>query len=278
MSAWLKHPLRVSGRLLWFAAELLLATLDYIGSCAVRNQQDLARARAGWLQRASRRTLRVFQIKTGHSGQIPSSGLLVCNHLSYLDILVLSALTPCIFVAKKDVKSWPVFGWFAKRAGTVFVDRERRAQAAQAIGEIENALRSGAVVVLFPEGTSSGGQTVLPFKSSLLQPVARPGHSLAVAFLRYDLADGDVSEEVCYWKDMTLLPHLINLCGKQSVQASAQFQLAGEERRNRKQLAKELRERISRMKQLNTESPAFTRTNQPGATQPLDAFGRPVTA
>src|SRR6266540_2652114 len=111
---------------------------------------------AMWLQNSSRRLLRVFRMETQFTGDIPSSGLLVCNHLSYLDILVLSALAPCVFVAKREVKHWPVFGWFAMLAGTVFVHREQRSQAAQTVDEIEAALQTGAVVVLFLEGTSSG--------------------------------------------------------------------------------------------------------------------------
>jgi 1-acyl-sn-glycerol-3-phosphate acyltransferase len=252
VTAWFKHPLRVTGRLLWLAAEMSFAALGYMVSCAFCRKDTPAIKRAKWLQRASRHTLRVFRIEAQPLGPVPSGGLLVSNHLSYLDILVLAALTPCVFVAKSEVKGWPLFGWFAKRAGTIFVHRDRRALAGQAVNEIENALRSGAVVVLFPEGTSSGGQTVLPFKSSLLEPVARPEHSLTVACLRYDLSDGDVSEEVCYWKDMTLVPHLINLCGKLSVQASARFQTVCGERGNRKQLALELHDRILQMKRDDT--------------------------
>src|SRR5258708_39927049 len=110
---------------------------------------------AAWLQSSSRCLLRVFRVETQFTGDIPSSGLLVCNHLGYLDILVLSALAPCVFVAKSEVKHWPIFGWFARKAGTVFVHREQRAQARQTVDQIETALQTGALVVLFPEGTSS---------------------------------------------------------------------------------------------------------------------------
>ena len=201
-----------------------------------------------WLQNSSRRLLRVFRIVTQFTGDIPSSGLLVCNHLSYLDILVLSALAPCVFVAKQEVKHWPVFGWFAKRAGTMFVHREQRSQTVQTVNEIEAALKTGAVVVLFPEGTSSGGETVLPFKSSLLEPATRQTHSLAAGLLQYELGDGDVSEEVCYWKDMMLVPHLINLCSKRAVQASAHFNHLREGNADRKELARQLRAEVLRMK------------------------------
>src|SRR5437773_7774078 len=100
---------------------------------------------------------------------MPLSGLLVCNHLSYLDIVVLSSIRPCIFVAKRDVRAWPLFGWLARAAGTIFVERNCRSAAAHEVARISSAIESGLLVVLFPEGTSSDGATVLPFKSSLLQ-------------------------------------------------------------------------------------------------------------
>ena len=248
MNSWLKHPLRVTGRLFWLGGELFLAALNYAVHCAFCPRDALSAARAAWLQNSSRRLLRVFQTETQFTGDIPSSGLLVCNHLSYLDILVLAALVPCVFVAKREVKNWPVFGWFAKLAGTVFVHREHRAQAAQTVDKIETALRTGTLVVLFPEGTSSGGESILPFKSSLLEPAARQTHPLAAGFLRYELGDGDVSEEVCYWKDMTLVPHLINLCSKRTVQASVHFNHLREGNADRKQLARQLHAEVQRMK------------------------------
>ena len=114
--------------------------------------------------------------------------------------------------------------------------------------EIQAALQTGTIVVLFPEGTSSGGETVLPFKSSLLEPAARQPHSLTAGWLQYELGDGDVSEEVCYWKDMTLVPHLINLCSKRTVQASVHFNHLREGSANRKQLALQLHAEVLRMK------------------------------
>jgi lyso-ornithine lipid O-acyltransferase len=126
VNSWPKRPLRVACRLFWLGGELLLAAINYAIHCAACPRNSLPSTRAVWLQNTSRRLLRVFRIETRITGDIPSRGLLVCNHLSYVDILVLSALAPCVFVAKRDVKHWPVIGWFAKLAGTVFVHREQR--------------------------------------------------------------------------------------------------------------------------------------------------------
>jgi 1-acyl-sn-glycerol-3-phosphate acyltransferase len=172
------------------------------------------------------------------------------NHVSYLDILILTALTPSRFVAKSEVKRWPVFGWFAHLAGTIFVERNRRSQARRAAEEIELALREGPLVVLFPEGTSSGGETVLPFKSSLVEPAARNVHSLTAGLIRYGLTDDDVTEEVCYWKDMTLVPHLINLLSKRTLRAFMHFTQVSQDTSDRKVLARQLHSEVLRLKTL----------------------------
>jgi 1-acyl-sn-glycerol-3-phosphate acyltransferase len=248
VKSWLRHPLRVTLRLLWMGAELSLAMLRYVSSCAVRAKAALPAARAAWLQQTASRLLPVFGIRPEVRGEIPAGGLLVCNHLSYLDILVLAALAPCVFVAKQEVKSWPVFGWFAQLGGTVFVRRERRSQAAQTVDEIELVLRSGQLVILFPEGTSSSGDTVLPFKSSLLEPAVNPAHPLAVGCLHYELETGDVREEVCYWKDMTLVPHLVNLCSKRGLRAQARFKPVPNRSPDRKELARQLHAAVLALK------------------------------
>jgi 1-acyl-sn-glycerol-3-phosphate acyltransferase len=249
MKSWAKHPLRVTGRLLWLGGELLLAVIGYATHCAFQSRDSLPLARAKWLQRSSRRVLRILQVETHFAGRIPSSGLLVCNHLSYLDVLVLAALTPSLYVAKSEVKHWPVFGRFARLAGTIFVNRGKPSRAAEAADEIAVALRDGALVVLFPEGTSSGGETVLPFKSSLLEPATRQAHALAAGLIAYELTDGDVSEEVCYWKDMTLVRHLINLLSKRAIRASVGFTELRQGSTNRKELARQLHSEVLRLKE-----------------------------
>jgi 1-acyl-sn-glycerol-3-phosphate acyltransferase len=249
MKSWATHPLRVTRRLLWLVVELLLAAIGYARHCVIQSRDSLPISRAKWLQLSSRRVLRIFQVNTRIVGRVPPNGLLVCNHLSYLDVLVLAALTPSLFVAKSEVRYWPVFGWFARLAGTIFVNRNQPSQAAQSADEIAVALRNGALVVLFPEGTSSGGETVLPFKSSLLEPATRHGQALTAGLIAYELTDGDVREEVCYWKNMTLVPHLINLLSKRAVSAAVSFTELRQGSTNRKELARQLHSEVLRLKE-----------------------------
>ncbi|MGB7957337.1 MAG: lysophospholipid acyltransferase family protein [Minisyncoccia bacterium] len=244
-----RHPLRVTARLCRLAGILLLALLDYLFRCAFRRPEDRLRVRALWLQRASRRVLRLFQFETRMAGPVPSRGLLISNHLSYLDVLVLSSLAPAVFVSKHEVKFWPVFGQFAILAGTVFVDRARRFQVGRVNDEITVALNQGALVVLFPEGTSSNGQTLLPFKSSLLEPATNPEWPLAIGRIHYEIDDGDAGEEVCYWGEHTFFPHMLNLLGKRRVRASVQFGQFLERSLERKDLAQRLRAAILELKE-----------------------------
>jgi lyso-ornithine lipid O-acyltransferase len=97
--------------------------------------------------------------------------LLISNHVSWLDITVLSAVAPVSFVAKQEVASWPFVSWLAKLQRSVFVDRTRRDEASDKANEILSRLQSGDHVVLFAEGTSSDGNSVVPFKTALFAAV-----------------------------------------------------------------------------------------------------------
>lgn len=106
--------------------------------------------------------------------------LLVSNHTSWLDIPVLSAVAPVSFIAKKEVDAWPFVQWLARLQRTVYVDRQRRTSVGETTSAIIERLRAGDAIVLFAEGTSSDGNRVLPFKTSLFG-AARPPHSLGMA-------------------------------------------------------------------------------------------------
>ncbi len=205
-------------------------------------------ARTAWLQRWSRFACRVLGIRVTRRGSMPQSGLLVCNHLSYLDVVVLSSIGPCVFVAKRDVAAWPLFGWLAHAAGTIFVDRERRLASADVVDLVREAIAGGSLVVLFPEGTSSDGSTVLPFKSSLLESAVQLRCPVAAAAIEHALEDGSVADEVCYWGDMTLLPHLLNLFSKREIRSKCSFSLPKIRAGDRKEIAAELREEIVSMR------------------------------
>jgi 1-acyl-sn-glycerol-3-phosphate acyltransferase len=111
-------------------------------------------------------------------------------------------------------------------------------------------------VVLFPEGTSSDGSSVLPFKSSLLEPATRMDHPLSVAFLNYALPDGNVGEDVCYWGDMTLVPHLVNLLSKPRIGVNVAFTRLKQSPGSRKELARHLHSEVLQLKEAGTDQAA----------------------
>jgi 1-acyl-sn-glycerol-3-phosphate acyltransferase len=154
-----------------------------------------------------------------------------------------------VFVSKSEVKDWPLFGWFARRAGTIFIDRRRRSDAAKSGCAMQDALRQGLLVVLFPEGTSSDGSRVLPFRSALFEPAIDPRAVISVAHLSYRDRSGNTAAHVPYWGDMVLLPHLLRLLAQPSATSNVRFAY-GENTlgRDRKSAAARSRERILEFK------------------------------
>jgi lyso-ornithine lipid O-acyltransferase len=232
--------LRTAGRLLGFSLVILGAIAHFLWLSGRAGGRLTARGRALWLSLWSRRTLEALQVRVRTSGTPPHAGLLVSNHLSYLDIVVLSALEPIRFVAKADVRGWPVMGQLAIMAGTLFIDRSRRSDVSRLNTELAEALAEDVPVVLFPEGTSSDGAGVLPFRSSLLAPAAEAGTPITPCHLGYELDDGSVADEVCYWRDMTFVPHFLNLIRKREVRAFVRFGAPAKGSPDRKQLARDL--------------------------------------
>src|ERR1700726_4139355 len=151
-----------------------------------------------------------------------SPALILSNHVSWLDICVISALAPVVFVAKSEVARWPVFGWLAKLQRTIFINRQARHQTGAATREIASRLLGGDAVVLFAEGTSSDGIRVLPFRSSLVGAVHHAlGDSthhthvtvqpMSLAYVRLSgLPTGRaLRDRVAWYGDVELIPHLL---------------------------------------------------------------------
>ncbi len=187
-------------------------------------RRDASRAEcAEWLHQSCARGLAAINVQLSTIGPPPSHGLVVSNHLSYLDILVFSGAVACVFVSKAEVERWPIFGRYARWAGSVFVRRHDRADVARANISVAESLRSGVPVVLFPEGTTTDGESVLRFHSTMLQPAIDAGTKVTPCAVSYGLDDGVVKREVCWWGDMPLLPHAFNLLGKKTIRANIAF-------------------------------------------------------
>ncbi|MCU1285277.1 MAG: phospholipid/glycerol acyltransferase [Acidobacteriales bacterium] len=209
-----------------------------------------ADVRAEWLHVWCGLLLRRLGVEAKYEGRIPSRGLIVCNHLSYLDIIVLSSICPCTFVAKKEVRLWPVFGWMATMSGTVFVDRQRPRETGTVNDQLEIALRSGLRVVLFPEGTSTNGTEVLPFRSPLFASAIAAGEPITPAYIKYSVSEGSVEQDVCYWGDMTFLPHLLRAVQLPHIDVVVRFTPEPFRFDDRKQAAEITREQVVALAQM----------------------------
>jgi len=230
-------------------ALLVVIVASMVGYVVNRRNRCDAAGKAFWLQDTCRRALGVLAVSVESSG-IPARGaVIVSNHLSYMDILLMAAVTPVVFVSKKEVRHWPVFGWFAEKAGTRFIDRSKRGDVRRIADEIGPVMQAGLTVVLFLEGTTTDGSGVLPFKSSLLEPLVTYGWKIVPAAVHYEVPPGrSVAQEICWWGDMTLAPHLLNFTTLPWVRAKIAWGLATTASGDRKLLAESLHEQVSALK------------------------------
>lgn len=162
-----------------------------------------------------RLALRIIGLKLHQHGSVaPDATAIIANHASWLDIFVLNARKRIYFVSKSEVARWPGIGWLARATGTVFIERTRARSADQA-QLFQDRLRAGHRLLFFPEGTSSDGQRVLPFKSSLFAAFftdeLRDQMHVQPVTLRY-CAPKDVDPRFyCWWGDMDFGPHLLTV-------------------------------------------------------------------
>lgn len=220
---------------IWKIAALtaLIAPLVPIQMAAVRFGWGFAGPLACTVMRIGLRILRVHVTVEGAPDR-DRPLLLVSNHVSWLDIPVIGALMPLSFVAKREVSTWPIFGLLAKLKRCVFIDRDRRHLTGAANSAIAERLIAGDAIVLFPEGTTSDGLRVLPFRSALLGAAkAAFGRSetpvrvqpFGIAYRRRDgLPIGRVAmSEIAWTGDEDLLPHLIGILNGGPIDVALRF-------------------------------------------------------
>jgi 1-acyl-sn-glycerol-3-phosphate acyltransferase len=179
--------------------------------------------RALWVQQTCRGILSIVGIRLQMEGTPPTHGLVVANHLSYLDILIISAEMPCFFVAKMEIGSWPYFGKAAKMGGTIFLDRASLASAQSVAAQMAERLKGPMPVLLFPEGTSTDGSSVLRFHSRLIDPATVAGAQITAASVRYIIEDGTPEARLCWGDDTLFLTHLLTTLNTPGFSAKVHF-------------------------------------------------------
>ena len=171
---------------------------------------------------------------------------LVTNHLSYTDVAALRAVLEGVFVAKGEIESWFLAGRIVRDMGTIFINRQNRRDIPRAGREIIKRLEGGEGVIVFPEGTSTKGEEILPFNSSFLEFAAQTDLAVSYASITYKTpaSEPTASESVCWWDEKTFGEHLWYLFQLKEYTAIINFGNEPIHNANRKVLAKELREKI----------------------------------
>lgn len=196
--------------------------------------------------------------------------LILANHVSWSDISVIGAVAPVVFVAKSEVRSWPVFGWLAALQRTIFIERDRRNKTGEHARAMAERLRGGDAVLLFPEGTSSDGIRILPFHSALIgsvhHAISDETHHdrvmvqpVSLAYARYGgvPVGRALRDKVAWYGDMDLVPHLLNILSTGALDVTVSWGEAVPYNMNsdRKQIARDAEESVRRMTARALRSP-----------------------
>ena len=239
---WLRRGTRIIRFALHLARGMLIEALFFPLQSEERRKREVER----W----SRQLLDMLAVRLCVSGAPADRAqplMLVANHVSWLDIFAINAVVPARFVAKSEVRRWPLVGWLCARAGTIFIERARRHDTARINHAIGRALAAGDVFAVFPEGTTTDGSAVLKFHASLLEPALEAGAAVQPVALCYECNDGTLCTEAAYDGDKSLWDALMGMTSRREIVARVWFlQPLAPQTRHRRELALAAREAILR--------------------------------
>ncbi len=236
----MKYIRALTKMILFFGSMFGLYGIWFIGDFVIPNKQY-------WRQLIFRIWARVFVKVSGMKieviGERPTPPFfLVSNHLSYADIPALRSVIETVFVAKDDIESWIFAGKIVDDMGNIFIDRENRRDIPRAGSNILEKLNEGEGVIIFPEGTSTKGEKVLPFNSSFFEFAARTDLPIHYASITYQIESDEkkASEYVCWGEDVNFIEHLWRFSQLREFKAIINFGYQPIVKPDRKELAKEL--------------------------------------
>ena len=241
LPAFLRRPLRISRLMLHLVWGVTLAGLAFPLLSPVQRDHAIT----AW----ARRLLRVIGVRlhAGIAPSLPGGALLVCNHVSWLDIYLIYAAQRVHFVSKAEVRQWPVAGWLAHKTGTLFIERGRRADTARINAEMRTLMQSGAWVAVFPEGTTSDGRGLRRFMPSLLQPAVELNCPIVPAALRYRTLAGEYSAAPAYIDEMSLWQSLKQIVSEPGIIGELHFGEPIQPDRHRRELAAQAEQSVARL-------------------------------
>lgn len=197
----------------WRLARLVFHLLRGLATCALVFPWAGARLRERLVRRWSARLLAICRVRVEHmAGAAPlAHALIVSNHISWLDIFVINALHPCRFVAKAEIRAWPVLGWLVAQAGTVFIARGNRRDLRHIFKGLVDALGQGQRVAFFPEGTTASQGQLLPFHANLLEAAIDARVPVQPYALAYVDARGGWHAAVDYTGETTFVDSILRI-------------------------------------------------------------------
>ena len=198
------------------AALLLRAVYPRVG-CERR------RALTRWWSGKLLAILNVHAEVEGDDDAIAGSIMIAANHVSWLDIFVISSVRPTRFIARGEIRQWPVAGWIAERAGTLFIQRNQWRDTARINARVRSVLDEGDWVGLFPEGITTEGDRLLKFHSALFEPAIAHRVRVQAAAIRYEHADGTLCRDMSFFGERTFLQSLRLIIGQPAVRARIVF-------------------------------------------------------
>ncbi len=239
-------------RLPWVLLLALFWVLQGYATMRLRFPQASEAQRQAMARAWARRLLRLFGLRLEQSGTAPVQGplMVVANHISWLDILVLLAAAPVQFVSREENKHWPILGWMTQQAGAVFVQRSSSRDMAKAVAQVSHYLAQEAcMVAVFPEGQTSTGEGVAAFHGNLLQAAMDADAPIQVAALDYRHAATGARSTAPTYAGLSLLQSVINtLAGGPYVVHLAWGPALPSAGHSRKRLAAHLREQVQQLR------------------------------
>lgn len=241
----MKYPRACFRFFLFAAATLALYAIWFVRAPFVVNKVAWRQTIFGLWARAF---VRIARMRVEVTGAPPAPPFfLVSNHLSNADVPLLRAVCEGVFVAKGEIENWFIAGRICRDMGAIFIDRQNRRDIPRAGGEIIERLNRGEGVIVFPEGTSSRGETVLPFNSSFLEFAAKSNLPVAYAAIGYETPPGETraSDAVCWWRETSFAGQLFLTFQLREFTARVRFGEKAVSSGDRKELARALHEKVS---------------------------------
>ncbi|MDR9415636.1 MAG: lysophospholipid acyltransferase family protein [Gracilimonas sp.] len=210
----------------------------------------------------------ILDLKLQVQGDAPDPPfILVSNHLSYLDIFVLFSQLRCLFVAKSDVKTWPLVGFIIRTCGILFIDRNRKRDIKRVNTLISKNITDHQGIIIFPEGTTSPGMKILPFKTSLLENPASMQIPVTYATIRYKTSENTGNkpayEVMCWWDDTPFMVHFFNFLKLKQSEAFIRFGKEYVQEGDRKILAQNIYSRMTEQFEPVVEEAEFQKKHGP---------------